>query len=116
MVGDKPGGVALFRKGCRRHRCHACCGAEQELRRAIGTAHFSASDDKVDGSRQGSEGPVGVQNLRRLGRMPSTMLASDTRAICTHEGSCADGASGAAMKECDATSCGVNTLLSAQHI
>eukprot|EP01043_Picozoa_sp_COSAG02_P066660 COSAG02_NODE_10447_length_1939_cov_1.539130_4_plen_157_part_00 len=117
MVGDRPGGVALFEKGCQRHRCRACCGAEDELRRAIGTEFSGAGHGSLDGSRQGSEEPAGkgVHSLRRLGRMPSTMLASDTRATYMHEGSCATGASSAA-DACDPTFYGVYTIFPARQI
>ena len=59
LTGDEKGGIGEFEVGCRRYHSHACCGAEDELRRAIeegGDAGFAA-----------------------LGRMPSTLLASDLR-------------------------------------
>ena len=114
MVGDRKGGVALFKQGCQRYRSRACCGAEQELLSAIGT-----SDTPTGGSVAGDGHPNGsgredlagktAHNLRRLGRMPSTLLASDTRATYMYEGSCALDV-GSAGDACDPTFYGTHTL------
>lgn len=108
MVGDRERGANFFEQGCERHRCRACCGAEEELRRAIGPPHLSAGafDDDCgyfDGSKRQSPSKSRL-NLQRLGRMPSTILASDARAPYLYQGSCAyDGTEDA----CNQAFCGV---------
>lgn len=114
MVGDRKGAVALFKKGCRRYGSRACCGAEQELLDAIGTSDMPTGGSAADnGHPNGSErealaGKTG-HNLRRLGRMPSTLLASDTRATYVDEG-CRAPDVGSAGDVCDPTFYGTHTL------
>ena len=104
MVGDREGGIAHFNTGCQRYRSQACCGAEAELRRAIGDDPAAASGGGDAGATAGAGAGGGEEeaggggaeghgrHLRRLGRMPSTLLASDMRATYMYGGGGGDAA------------------------